>query len=457
VNVEQAVAAARLALGAIDTRRAFRPAVVAHDIWLASGLETMLPETVLMCVQRSSAVDVLRERGIDLFCLSEHVSAEEVAGRSSADLFEHPRAVDFAQRHGPLAVMTFKPSERFEAAVRATGGKLIAGRGSRHMAVARSFENKLNFVDIAARVELRTPSWEVLAADDLDYSSLAGRFGESMVVQGPRGNAGQRTWGVANEADLEGVRAQESGKQVRVSERVEGMPFTVNAVADEGGVLDWTQPSRQVTGVPWLTPMQLGSCGNAWGEQALEPYVAEVGRATGAVGDALGREGFGGVFGVDFVLGADGPVVIETNPRMVASLPLATQLELDAGRVPLLLQALLLGLGVADERMAAPSPVPAAPLRPTSQVILHRLESDPAPRPFMPSGVYLLREAAAPVFLRSGAWLGDVLSDDEALLLVREPKEPVTVAREFGRVYLRGSAAELTPGLTEMVSAVRGT
>src|SRR3982074_2590381 len=100
----------------MDTRRAYRPAVVAHDIWLASGLETMLPEAVLMCVQRSSAVDVLRQRGIEVFCLSEHLAPDQVAGRSSADLFEHPLAIEFCLRRGPLAVMTFKPSERFEAA-----------------------------------------------------------------------------------------------------------------------------------------------------------------------------------------------------------------------------------------------------------------------------------------------------------------------------------------------------
>jgi hypothetical protein len=457
--VEQAAAAARLALSSIDAHRSYRPAVVAHDVWLASGLETILPETLLMCVQRSSAVDVLRERGLTVFCLSEHVSAEEVAGRSSADLFEHPKAVDFCHRHGPLAVMTFKPSERFEAAVRATDSKLVAGRGSRHMAVARSFENKLNFVDIAARTGLRTPSWVVLSADDLDYASLAARYGPRLVVQGPRGNAGQRTWQVANEAELEAVRVREKGRQVRVAELIDGMPFTVNAVADAEGLLDWTEPCRQVTGVPWLTEMALGSCGNAWGERALELHRAEVAGATAAVGDALGREGFSGVFGVDFVQGAAGPTVIETNPRMVASLPLATQVELEAGRLPLLMQAFMLGLGVPTARLVATTPatpVAPPPLLPTSQVIVHRLESDPAPRPFMPSGVYLLRGGETPVFLRPGAWLSDVLSDDEALLLVREPKEPVTAGKEFARVYLRGSAAEHTPGLPDLVSAIRG-
>ena len=109
----------------------------------------------------------------------------------------------------------------------------------------------------------------------------------------------------------------------------------------------------------------------------------------------------------------------------------------------------------------AGSPSPAGqpappPLLSTSQVIVHRLESDPSPRPQMVSGVYLLRDGETPTFLRPGAWLRDLHSDDEALLLVREPTEPVTPAKEFARVYLRGSAADLPPGLAELVSAVRG-
>ena len=155
MNLAVAVSRAREALAA-SAGGPRRPAVVAHDIWLASGLETVLPETVLMCVQRSSAVDVLRNRGIEVFCLSEHMPPAEVEGKSSAHLLEHPAAIEFCKRVGPLAVMTFKPSERLEAAVRNVSGTTVGGDRAQ-MTAARSFENKLNFVDIAARAGLRTP------------------------------------------------------------------------------------------------------------------------------------------------------------------------------------------------------------------------------------------------------------------------------------------------------------
>jgi biotin carboxylase len=426
--------------------------MVAHDIWLASGLEAVLPETVLMCIQSASAIDLLRDRGVEIFCLSEHVAPADVAGRSSADLMEHPAAIEFCRRVGPLAVMTFKPSERLDAAVRNVGGITVGGDRVQ-MTAARSFENKLNFVDIAARAGVPTPRWEVVGSEDWsDYATLAGRFGSRLVVQGPRGNAGQRTWMVAGQADLDHARRHETAQAVRVSEHVGGIPFTVNAVAGSGGLLDWSLPSRQVTGVPWLTPYQLGSCGNAWGEPALEPHLAGVATAVLALGTALRDAGFRGVFGVDFVLGGGGPIVIEVNPRMVASLPLATQVELSAGLVPLLLQHLLVGLDAAD------APVPDRPAPPelplTSQVIVHRLEKE-APDVSLASGVYRLGEGD-PEYLRPGAWLTDLsVAGDEALVLVRDPGEPVSQGKEFARIYMHGAEAERTPGLRQLVAKLR--
>jgi biotin carboxylase len=452
VNLADAVARAREALaGSAGGPR--RPAVVAHDIWLASGLETVLPETVLMCVQRGAAVDVLRDRGIEVFCLAEHVPPAEVEGRSSADLMEHPAAIEFCTRVGPLAVMTFKPSERLEAAVRNVSGITVGGDRAQ-MTAARSFENKLNFVDIAARAGLRTPRWEVVGAEDWsDYAALASRLGSPLVIQGPRGNAGQRTWMVAGQIDLDHARRREAAPAVRVSEHVGGLPFTVNAVAGPSGLLDWSLPSRQVTGVSWLTPFQLGSCGNAWGEPALKPHLAGVGAAVEALGEAMSEAGFRGVFGVDFVLGAGGPVVIEANPRMVASLPLATQVELSAGLAPLLLQHLLVGLDAADDSGHAPKVPPALP--PTSQVIVHRLKKEPAGHSSLASGVYRIGEDG-PEYLRPGAWLTDLSAvGDEALLLVRGPGEPVMPDKEFGRIYLHGAEAERTTGLRQLVSNLR--
>ena len=451
---EAAVATARDALGGA------RPAVVAHEAWWAYGLDLLLPETVLLCAQRCSIIDLLRGRGTEVFCLSEHVAPEEAAAASAVDIFSHPAAVEWCRRLGPLAVIATKPSERLASVVAEAGGRMLTPLDS--LAAARRFENKVAFVEIAARAGLPVPRWQVLSPDDATpYAGLARDLGPRLVVQAARGNAGQRTWIVEDEASLGRVREAEAGHPLRVAEMVEGVPATSTAVAAPAGEgpssVDLIEMCRQLTGVDWLTPMPLGSCGNVFGDPALAAHQSAAAAASTALATELAAAGYRGLFGVDFVVGQEGPVVIETNPRLVASLTLATQLEVEAGRVPLILRHLLAVTGVAAEVVGRGDDLAApTPLRPAFQVIVRRLPTDPARRPALLSGVYRLGDGGPPVFLREGAHLTDLAADDEALVLVREPQEPVHGAKEFARVLVRGSRGESHPGLRETVAALRG-
>jgi len=422
-----------------------RPAVAAHDAWGASGLELALPETALLCLQRSGVVDVLRSRGVDVFCLSEEAGPDAVAGASTLELLQHEATRAWCAARPPLALLAFKPTERLQAAAAGLGATLVAGAP----AAARAAENKLAFVDLAQAAGVPTPRWEVVPREAVDLERLGGEWGLPLVVQGPRGNAGQRTWPVRDGRDLERLLALEPAPRLRVAEWVEGMPFTATALSAPGAAGAAIPPCRQVTSVTWLTPEPLGSCGNAWGEPRLRAVEADVARQVAALADELARRGYEGVFGVDFVLGPGGPVVIEVNPRMVASLPVATQLEVLAGRPPLLLHALAAGLGLVAPPAAQGEPMPDG-----SQLIVHELARRPGPAPGLASGVYRL-DPAGPRRARDGAWLTDLQAGDEALLVTRSPGEAVSPGREFARVYLRSAAAENTPGVRALVDALR--
>jgi hypothetical protein len=441
-----AVTAARGALGGA------RPAVAAHDPWWALGLELLLPETVLFCVQRTGAVDILRRRGVEVFCLAEHVRDQRLAFRSAVDIFLHPAAQRFGAGLGAFTVIAIRPNARLTTAIEGAGGTALGSAPS--LDTGRRFENKLAFVQIAREAGVPTPRWEVVAADDAgDYDQLSGRLGPRLVVQAPRGNAGQRTWLVDDQASLDAVRATEASRSWRIAEMVEGLPYTANGTAGPGSAVVPAEASRQVTGVDWLTPMALGSSGNAYGEPLLVAHADATSEAVAALGSALVDAGYAGMFGVDFVLGPDGPVVIETNPRLVASVPLASQLEIAAGRIPSLLSHLLAGLD------ATPAPVPGgagAPLGQASQVMVRRLPHDPESRPEMGTGVYRLAPGQPPEYLREGVYLDELTAADEALVLVREAAEPVSPGKEFARVFVRGAAAENHPGMREAVDALRG-
>jgi hypothetical protein len=442
VRLPDAAAAVRDALAA----RGLRPAVVGHDAWIASGLETALPETVLLCLQRSDMVDELRRRGVEVFCLAEAVDPATLAGKSSVDLLEHVATREFCQRVGSLAMLAFKPTERLATAASVAGAELVAG----DMAVARRFENKLAFVEIARDAGLRTPRWAVhsRAAAVPPFDALAADLGRPLVVQGARGNAGRRTRLCRDQGDLDRALAVEGPGPVRIAGLVEGIPFTATGLAGEPGLLAWIEPCRQITGVDWLTPVALGSCGNVWGDAVVAAGAADALAAGEAIARELGRAGYRGPFGVDFVLAADGPVVIETNPRMVASLPIATQAEVEAGSAPLLLLHLMSWLGLHDIDVQ-----PQPDLAPVSQLIVHQMEGDDSARRPATSGVYSL--GPEPRFLRPGCRLSDITGDGEALLLTRSVGEPISPGMEYARVYLRGSEGENTAGAQELVALVR--
>ena len=292
MTLDQAVESARDLLH----RAGWRPAVAGHDVWIASGLETVLPETVLLCLQRSDAINVLRRRGIEVFCLSEHVPPSEVAGGSTLDLLTHPATRRFCAELQPLALMAFKPSERLRQATEALRAVLIGG----DPIAARAAENKLAFMDLAAAAGLKTPLWESLTVEgDDDLSAQLARFGLPLVVQGARGNAGQRTWLATNHDEVLAAGRAEAGRPVRVAEFVEGVPFTATGLSVRGGLAGWIEACRQLTGIEWLTPHRLGSCGNAWGDPGLDSCSDAVADAMKRVAGALDQRGYHGVFGVD--------------------------------------------------------------------------------------------------------------------------------------------------------------
>ena len=445
---------ARALAGRALSRESLRPVVVAHDAWLAAGLQRALPETALACISASDAVDVLRSRGTEVFCLSDAVGPHATAGMSSLDLLRHPATAAFFAGLGPTAVIAFKPSERIQQAVEALGGRLLAAPSS----AARAYENKLAFITAAERAGVPRPRWKAMRLP-AEFAGLSADFGPRVVIQGARGNAGQRTWVVSDQAGLEAVVGREQGAVVRVAEYIDGMPFTSTGVSFSAPgtglaapfLAAQVEPCRQVTGVPWLTPEELGSCGNAWGNERVATFEGEAARCVRALAADLAASNYHGVFGVDFVEATDGPLVIEVNPRMVASLPVATELEVEAGRAPLVLLHLLEMLD-AHLHEIAEDEAPDVPLGTGSQVILHRLPGDADDRP--PGGVYRVGRGGVE-FVRPGAGLVDLQQEGDLLVVSRRTGEPVTDRKEFARAFTRSPLGEAAPGLEALVGYIR--
>ncbi len=460
------------------------------------GLETRLPDYALVSLDESPACQVLRDRGVAVCSLrgargaqgegkpsvaddrgpDDHgphergeadrgpddqadlaegsrvpsEDADETMGRSTLALLEQPEITDWIDARaggGPTSILVFKSSHRLELHCRERGWRLLAAPAG----VARRWENKVAFRGIAESLGLPLPAGRVFTPGPDAYEVLRSDLGDDFVVQAPHGFSGARTWRVEDAEDLARICRGLRARRLRASAFVAGRPLTLSACVTARGIAV-SAPFCQLTGHPSLTRYPLGSCGNDWslaGSLDIDPgpfvEIAE------RVGEALAADGFRGLFGLDFVEGLTGrPLLIEVNPRLVASVALHAQLEMAAGRVPLLARHVMALVDPQADRL--PLDAHLAPLV-GGQVILHRLEEGAARASAAPAtGAYAIEAGEAPRFLRPALRV-DELSDGEALFLAPDPERTVEPGQAWGRIQWRSGVEDRQGTLVESISA----
>jgi len=254
------------------------------------------------------------------------------AGRSSQALLDWPGAQLLLSERA-LGAAIWKSSVMIERGAARLGLALANSPAQ----IARRLENKAYFSQAAAAAGLPVPRAVTGAAGpDLLPSALA--LGPALIFQLAHGFSGVSTYRATSPAELSQLLLRFAGQRCRIAEEVPGTPVTVTGVALPQRVVIGPA-SRQLTGIPVLTPHPLGSCGNDF--QALVPHREVVEATAARVGDWLQQQGHRGIFGVDLVVADDGRCwCIEVNPRLVASVPLWTLSARDRGETSLLDQHL---------------------------------------------------------------------------------------------------------------------
>lgn len=439
-----------------SARRAPHVTFAGPDPHYGIGLEGHLKGYGIACLDATPAVGLLERDGIPVLAVGDG----DADGHSTTGLLESPRALDWlraraARGSSPLPLLVFKTSHRLESLCDREGWRLLCAPA----ALGRRWENKIAFRQRADALGLRQPPGGVVERQDMDYDALAAAYGPRLVVQAPYGYAGMQSHLVDGRAATDAALAGARSPSWRVTRYVEGLPLSVNACVTARGVAVGA-PFLQLTGLPEATPFPLGSCGQDWAiTSRLDADWAGVRRMADVIGGALARDGYRGVFGVDAVQGADGELyAIEVNPRLIASIALFTQLEIAAGRLPLLARHVIAHLDPdADE---APLDLHHEPL-PGAQIVLHNV--GPAPfvvRADVESGAWPLpaddRSPAERAAAASWpAYRVDRVPDGAALALMPAPGRTVAPGAAHARVQLRGrGAATLSGGLTAEAAAV---
>jgi biotin carboxylase len=179
--------------------------------------------------------------------------------------------------------------------------------------------------------------------DQLRTLAKSAELGEDLVVQTPYGDSGRTTFFVASAADWEEYADSLAGEDLKVMRRINHFPGTVEAVATRHGTL--VGPIQtDITGFAELTPYRGGWCGNdVYPGVFDEDSRAAIRKMARRLGNRLYREGYRGVFCLDFLLDTDDGTVYlgEINPRISGASPLTQLITSRYGGVPLFLFHLL--------------------------------------------------------------------------------------------------------------------
>ncbi len=314
---------------------------VVPDASWALGLEWILPQYHIICVDDTDVVDYLKRDGFSVFCAETDTDATLVT-RSASGLLKLAAVERFIQDKAAGRephLLIFKPSPAIAKICTERGYRLLANSAE----LNRSYEDKLRFGETLDMLGIRQPTHRILPVAELDYDNLSAMWSKQFVLQKARGFAGSSSWLIRSAADLAAFRQQEPQGRVKLSKWITGIPVTLNACVLDTGVLQGRY-FYQITGHREFNRYDLGTCGNDYAYPfnfgpEIESQIAHV---TQTIGKQMRTAGYRGIFGLDLIVSGDARVyVIENNARLVASIPVFTKLQLQARQLPLLLLHLL--------------------------------------------------------------------------------------------------------------------
>jgi hypothetical protein len=193
-------------------------------------------------------------------------------------------------------------------------------------------EDKINFVDFCHEFALPTLPTQVRELNLV-------RFLEPMVIQTRRGHAGESTFFVRSNRELDELKRKIGDWTVKITPLKKLPTFSLNLCITEEGIFQ-TQPFFQITGDEKLNPLPGGTGGIdfAPATKLSETTLERISALTDLVGTSLQKIGYRGIAGIDFLVDEvkNHVFLIELNPRLLSNLGFITRKQKEIGEVPLL-------------------------------------------------------------------------------------------------------------------------
>jgi len=324
---------------------------ITNDVSRGLGLEKLLPNYHLVCLDDHPLVDILLNAGVSVFCLERALGQKNVLFRTSGSILSHPLVLDFIKEKSAGVkpnILFFKPQKRIEILARENNFHLLGNSAE----INRIFEDKVEFYKLCQNEGIKVPLGEIADLGVANYQELVEKYGRTLVVQFGRGWAGNSTFFINSEAEWTKLKQNFGPLAVKVSRFIPGKTVLNNAVIWGEQVLT-SRPALQVKADFCLTASPGGTGGRQWPVDLTAAQEEEIQILTQKVGKIMAQRGYRGFFGLDFLIEeSTGEVFLsENNARLTASVPFYTQLELESGSFPLLGFHLLTFLNYREERV----------------------------------------------------------------------------------------------------------
>jgi hypothetical protein len=292
----------------------------------ALGIEDLLVSYHILYSEPSQLARAIAANGIDI---KNFPKPSTVKINSTSKMLENPELIKYIHERavGKPDILVFKNDEAIEHVCVKNDFNLI---NSSYL-LNKKLENKVEFTKFVDGTNIFSqPDYEIFEKlSDLDYKTLEVKFGYEFIIQFIFGHSGNTTFFIDSEAKLKELQTKYPLRKGKVSKKIEGPSYTVNACITKVGIVIGGI-SEQITGIPELTSSLGGTVGNDFSCRHLtEELRKEIIEKTMQFGELLQKEGHRGIFGLDFVLDLVNREIylIEANIRQVASASYASYLQ----------------------------------------------------------------------------------------------------------------------------------
>lgn len=310
---------------------------VCNDAERAFGLERLIPEFHIICIDDNPLIDVLSSRGVNIFCLERVVKQLNPIFRNSARILACPEVQSYIAAHTPPNeipnILVFKIAPNIENICQKRGYHLLNSASE----LNRIFEHKISQHDQFKDIDIPFPKTIIGSLGQLSFDEIRRELDGDFVIQYNRGHTGKSTVFVTEKEVWEGEAAVFPFRKARISKLIAGKSWTINACVTRFGIA-YGGLSCQLTGIPGCTNTPGATVGNDWGQvQRLNPEIlSHIGEITERVGEKMQDSGYRGLYGIDFVIDRNSQVYfIEVNARQPASTSMHTKLMLEHKEIPL--------------------------------------------------------------------------------------------------------------------------